>query len=171
MVVRGVNSPPPCTPFSQTKNWYFILFYFPFSNLSYKYQTLFPSKMQNSYCLKKEKKTKFIVLIFFNLLLIMYVRKKLMFWGQIFEWRFWCICKFWGPLIPKVTFLAVVLSISACVLGCVFVSVSAISINQKDIIAESSNLAFFICIISRCYMNFFTMIGQKFFLQGYTKEF
>ena len=53
---------------------------------------------------------------------------------------------------------------------CMCVCVSTNSINQKQITTESSNLEFYICIISRCYLKHFMKIGQKFCVQGHTKE-
>ena len=44
---------------------------------------------------------------------------------------------------------------------CVSVCVSVISITQKQITRESSNLAFYICIIRKCYLKLFIKIGQK----------
>ena len=38
---------------------------------------------------------------------------------------------------------------------CVYVCVSVISITQKQITAETSNLVFYICIIYRCYLKLF----------------
>ena len=59
--------------------------------------------------------------------------------------------------------------LSVCVYVCVCVSV--ISIAQKQITAETSNLVFYIYIISRCYLKHFLMVGEKPCVQGYTKEF
>ena len=81
------------------------------------------------------------------------------FWIEISKWIFLCIYTLWGPLNPKNTFL---------VLG---LCVSVISINQKQITAETSNLVFYICIIYRCYLKLFMKIGQKLCVQGHTKEF
>ena len=62
---------------------------------------------------------------------------------------------------PKITFRAFGLRVYVCV----------ISITQKEITAESSNLAFYICVIGRCYLKLFMKIGQKLCVQGHTKEF
>ena len=51
------------------------------------------------------------------------------------------------------------------------VCVSVISITQKQITAESSNLAFYICVIGRCYLKLFMKIGQKLCAQERTEEF
>ena len=51
------------------------------------------------------------------------------------------------------------------------VCVCLISITLKQITAETSNLVFNICITYRCYLKRFIKIGQKFCLQGHTKEF
>ena len=56
-----------------------------------------------------------------------------------------------------------------CVSVCVCVSV--ISITQKQITAESSNLAFYICLIGGCYWKLFIKVEQKLCVQGRTKEF
>ena len=68
---------------------------------------------------------------------------------------------FKGPLNPKITFLT--LGLCACV--------SVISITQKQIAAEPSNLAFYICVICRCDLKLFVKIEQKLCVQGHTKEF
>ena len=54
---------------------------------------------------------------------------------------------------------------------CVCVCVPVINITQKQIAAESSNLAFNICVIGRCYLKLFVKIGQKLCVQGHRKEF
>ena len=51
------------------------------------------------------------------------------------------------------------------------VCVSVISITQKQITAETSNLVFYICIMRRCYLKLFMKIAQKLCVQGHTKEF
>ena len=56
-------------------------------------------------------------------------------------------------------------------LVCVCVCVSVISISQKQIAAEYSNLVFYICIMYRRYLMLFMKIGQKLCVQGHTKEF
>ena len=56
-------------------------------------------------------------------------------------------------------------------LVCVYLCVSVISITQKQVTAESSNMAFYICNICRCYLNFFIKTGQKLCVQGHTNEF
>ena len=48
--------------------------------------------------------------------------------------------------------------------ACVFVPVN--SITQKQVIAETSNMAFYICAIGRCYLRLFIKIGQKVCVQG-----
>ena len=48
-----------------------------------------------------------------------------------------------------------------CMCACLFVCVPVISITQKQIAAESSNLAFFICIIGRCYLKLLIKFGLK----------
>ena len=52
-----------------------------------------------------------------------------------------------------------------------FLCVSVINITQKQITVESSNLAFYIFIIGRCYLKRFIKIGQKPCVQEHTKEF
>ena len=47
--------------------------------------------------------------------------------------------------------------------------VSGNTIIQKQIIAETSNLAFYICIICYCYLKLSIKIGQKFSVQGHRK--
>ena len=54
---------------------------------------------------------------------------------------------------------------------CMLVCVSVISMTQKQITAEPSNLVFYACIISRCYLKFFIKIGQELCIQVNTKEF
>ena len=49
------------------------------------------------------------------------------------------------------------------------VCVSVISIIKKQITAESSSWAFYICIIGRCY-DHFIKIGQKLCVQGHPKD-
>ena len=53
-------------------------------------------------------------------------------------------------------------SLCMCVCVCLCVCVSVINLTQKQIIAESSNLAFYIWVIGRCYLKLFIKIGQKF---------
>ena len=67
------------------------------------------------------------------------------------KWRFWCIYTLWGPLNPKIIFLVGWSGVCVCV--CV------ISITQKQITKESSNLAFYICILYRYCLKFFIKIG------------
>ena len=55
--------------------------------------------------------------------------------------------------------------------GYMCVCVYVISITQKQITEETSNLLFNICIIYRCYLKFFIKIGEKLCKQGHTKEF
>ena len=50
------------------------------------------------------------------------------------------------------------------------VCVCAITITQKQITAESSNLEFYICNTGKCYLKLFIKIGQKLCVQGHTKE-
>ena len=45
--------------------------------------------------------------------------------------------------------------VRVCVCVCVRVCVSVISITENQITAESSNLAFYICVIARCYLKLF----------------
>ena len=59
--------------------------------------------------------------------------------------------------------------VSVCESLCVCLSV--ISITQKQITAESSNLTFYVSIICRCYLKLFIKIGQKLCEEGHTKEF
>ena len=47
---------------------------------------------------------------------------------------------------------------------------SVISITQKEITAETSNLVFNICITYRCNLKLFIKIGQELCVQGDTKE-
>ena len=54
---------------------------------------------------------------------------------------------------------------------CMCVRVSLISITQKQIAAETSNLVFYICIRHKCDLKLFIKIGQKLCVQGHTKEF
>ena len=54
---------------------------------------------------------------------------------------------------------------------CVCLCVSVISITHKQITAESSDLAFYFCVIGRCYFKLFIKIGQKLCVQGHAKEF
>ena len=56
---------------------------------------------------------------------------------------------------------------SVCMCFCVFV----VSITQKQITAEPSNLVFYISIIYGCYLNLFMTIGQKLCVQEHTNEF
>ena len=53
---------------------------------------------------------------------------------------------------------------------CMYVYMSAISITQKQITAEISNLEFYIYVMYRCYLKHFIKIGQKFCVQRHTKE-
>ena len=53
---------------------------------------------------------------------------------------------------------------------CTSVRVSVISIIQKQITAETSNLVFYFCIKNRCFLELFVKIGQKLCVQGHTKE-
>ena len=46
-----------------------------------------------------------------------------------------------------------------------------ISITQKQITEETSDLVFYICIMYRCYLKFFIKIGQIFCIQRYTQKF
>ena len=91
--------------------------------------------------------------------------EKISFWRKFSKLRFWWIYTFWGLLSPKTTFLAfsMCVSVSLCL--------SVISITQKQIKAETSNLVFNISIIYRCYLKLFIKIGQKLCVQGHTKEF
>ena len=59
---------------------------------------------------------------------------------------------------------------SACS-ECLCICVSVIGITQKQITAESSNLAFYICVIGRCYLKLFIKTGKKLCVQEHTKEF
>ena len=68
---------------------------------------------------------------------------------------FWSVC----------TCIYVPAYVSVCVLECV----SVISITQKQIIAEAPNMVFYICIIYRCYMNFFIEVQQTICVQRHTK--
>ena len=65
------------------------------------------------------------------------------------------------PFNPKITFFTFDLR----------VCVPNISITQKQFTAEISNLVFYICITSKCYLKLFMKIGPKLCVQGYTKEF
>ena len=60
---------------------------------------------------------------------------------------------------------------SDCMCVCLCVRVSVISITQKQITAETSNLVFNIIIKYRCNLKLFMKIGQKLCVQGHTKEF
>ena len=53
---------------------------------------------------------------------------------------------------------------------CVSVCVSVISISQKQMTADSSNLAFYICIIGRYCLKLFIKIGQKSVYSGAQKK-
>ena len=57
-----------------------------------------------------------------------------------------------------------------CLYVCVCVCVSFISITQKQIAVEISNLVFYICITRRCSSNLFMKIGIKLYIQRQTKE-
>ena len=54
---------------------------------------------------------------------------------------------------------------------CMYVCASFITVTQKQIAAESSNLAFYICIIRRYYLKRFIKIGQKLCVQERIKKF
>ena len=56
-----------------------------------------------------------------------------------------------------------ILGLSLCMHVCVYF----ICIIQKQIITTTLNLAFCICIIGRCYLKFFTEIGQIICVQGH----
>ena len=60
-----------------------------------------------------------------------------------------------------------IFSFGLCICMCVFV----ISTTQKQITAESSNSAFYICIVWTCYLKLFNKCGKKFCVQGHTKTF
>ena len=72
----------------------------------------------------------------------------------------------------EITFLTadLSLSLSLSLYVCVSVCVSVISITQKQITAETSNLVFYICIIYRCCLKLFIKTEQKLCVQGYKKE-
>ena len=72
--------------------------------------------------------------------------------------EFYEFARFEIPWIQKSNFCA----LSVCV--------SVISITQKQITAETSNLVFNIRGIYRYYLKHFMKIGQKFCMQGHTKE-
>ena len=78
------------------------------------------------------------------LLSLNYKKKKYCLGVKFLKRTLWWIYMFWGVLYPKITFLAFCLRVRVCV--------SVISITQKQITAESSNLAFCICIKCRCYL-------------------
>ena len=71
--------------------------------------------------------------------------KKALFLGSLFM--------FSGLLNPKIIFLALCLYV--CVSACVCLCVTIISITRNQITEESSNLAFYICIIGRCYLKLY----------------
>ena len=50
------------------------------------------------------------------------------------------------------------------------VCVTVISITQKQITVETSNLIFYICITYRCYLRIFIKMGPKFCEQEHTKN-
>ena len=45
-------------------------------------------------------------------------RESIVFWVKFLKWRFWWIYTFWGPLNPKITFLANGLCVCVCVCVC-----------------------------------------------------
>ena len=51
-----------------------------------------------------------------------------------------------------------------------FVYVSVISITQKQIIAESSNLVFYNCIVGRCYLKLFKRSNKNSVYRGTLKN-
>ena len=60
--------------------------------------------------------------------------------------------------------------VCVCVYVCACVCVYVISITQKQIAAETSNVVFYICIVHRCYLKHFIKIGQKLCVQEHTKN-
>ena len=67
------------------------------------------------------------------------------------------LTRFEGPLNSKITFLAVGLSVT--------------SVFPNQITGETSNLVFCIYIICGWHLKLFMEVGQKFCVQGRTKEF
>ena len=65
---------------------------------------------------------------------------------------------------------SVCMFVYVCVCICVWVCVTFISITQKQNIAETSKLVFYICIMYRCYLKLFIKIGQIPCVQGHTKK-
>ena len=65
--------------------------------------------------------------------------------------------------------VCVYVCVCVCVCESVCVCVTFISITQKEIVAETSNLVFYICITYRCYLKLFIKIGQKLYVQGHPK--
>ena len=109
-----------------------------------------------------------------------------MFWGQIFEMDILMdLHVLRSPESENLPFVCMYVCLCACVSVCLFVCVCmrvcvyvcacmcvyVISISQKQIAAESSNLVFYICIICKCDLKLFIKIGQKLCVQGHTKEF
>ena len=99
------------------------------------------------------------VFLRFHFLLPMHGREKL-FLGQIFELE----------IFVDVNVLGFPESENYIFSGW-FVCVSVISITQKQIMTETSNLIFYKYITCRCNLKFFVKIEQKLCVQGHTKEF
>ena len=98
--------------------------------------------------------------------------KKVLFLGQIFEMETFMdlhIMKI--PKSENHIFSDWSVRMCVCVCACVCVCVSVISQIQKQIIAKTSNLVFYICIMYRYLLKLFMMIGQKLCVQGYKKEY
>ena len=96
---------------------------------------------------------------FFLIFSCLYI-EKILFWGQIFEVEILMD----GHILRSRESEKHIFSVSS-------VCVSVISITQKQITAESSNVVLYICITGRCYLKHFIKIEQKLCVQGHTKEF
>ena len=92
------------------------------------------------------------------------VVEKVLFWGPIFEMK---ILKDLLAMRSPESENKIFNVWSVCVRVCL----SVISITQKQITAETSNLVFYICIMYRCYLKLFVKIGQNLCVQGHAKEF
>ena len=90
--------------------------------------------------------------------------EKVLFWGQIFEIEILMDLHVMKTPESKNQIFSI-WSVCMCV------SVSVISITQKLVTAETSNLVFYILIINKLYLKHFIKIGQKLCVQEHTKEF
>ena len=99
---------------------------------------------------------RFIHYLVYTFYFLLPVSRKILFLGQIFEMEI--LMDFLVLRFHK-SENHIFSSWSVCMY--VYVSVSVISLTQKQITAETSNLIFYIFVIYRCCLKLFMKIGQK----------